>query len=160
PYIVRQELLFREGDVIGPETLTESERNLRAFFTLTLARIVTAHGSTPDQVVVVVVTKDIWTLRPNTTFQFEGSSLDVLSFTLAEHILLGRNKFLGFNFRFDPATYLVGEHYSDPRILTTHVAADEQVQVIFNRERGGAEGFVGRFAVGRPLYSLATEWGW
>ncbi|HJZ87609.1 MAG TPA: BamA/TamA family outer membrane protein [Polyangia bacterium] len=164
PYIVRQELLFREGDVIGPDTLAESERNLRSFFVLSVARIVVARGSAPDKAIVVVVSKDLWSLRPNTNFVIEGSlsdpKLDLLSFTLAEHNLLGRNKFLGLNIRLDPATYWLGEHYVDPRVLTARIAADEQALFIFNREHGDAEGFIGRFFVGRPLYSLATEWGW
>jgi hypothetical protein len=160
PYIIRQELLFHDGDVIGPDTLPESERNLRDFFILAVARIVTARGSTPDRVVVVVVTKDLWTLRPNTNFETENGTLDLLSFTLAEHNLFGRNKFFGINFRLDPATVWLGEHYTDPRVLGTRLTADEQFLTILNRSSGDAEGAIVRLSLGRPLYSLATKWAW
>jgi hypothetical protein len=73
-YIVEQELLFKLGDWIGPDTLAESERNLRGFFVLSMARIVAAKGSTPDQVIAVVITKDLWSLRPNFAFAAEGNS--------------------------------------------------------------------------------------
>jgi Omp85 superfamily domain len=160
PYIIRQELLFKEGDVVGPDTLAESERNLRGFFALAVARIVTARSQIPGHVVVVVVAKDLWTLRPNLNFTIENGHLDFFSVTLAEHNVLGRNKFFGLNFRLDPAAYWLGEHYTDPRVWSTRVALDEQVLVSFNRLSGDAEGTVTRLNFGRPLFSLATEWGW
>jgi outer membrane protein assembly factor BamA len=160
PYVIRQELLFREGDVIGPDTLAESERNLRGFFILSVARIVTARSATPGKVIIVVVAKDLWTLRPNLNFTIENGNLDYFSMTLAEHNMLGRNKFFGLNFRLDPSTYWFGEHYTDPRVWRTRIVLDEQVLISVNRFSGAAEGTYSRLNVGRPLYSLATEWGW
>ena len=160
PYIIRQELLFKEGDVVGPDTLAESERNLRGFFVLSVARIVTAKSATPGKVVVVVVAKDLWTLRPNITFTIENGNLDFFSMTLAEHNMFGRNKFFGLNFRLDPSTYWLGEHYTDPRVWRTRLVLDQQVLVSFNRGSGAAEGAFLNWYFGRPLYSLATEWGW
>jgi hypothetical protein len=160
PDVVRRELLFGEGEIIGEDTIEESERNLRSLFVLAVARIVTARGSTPDSVVVVVVTKDLWTLRPNTNFVYENGNLDLLQFTLAEHNLAGRNKFLGLNFRLDPATFTLGQHYIDPRVWGSRIAAEEQVLVIFNRDSGDPEGTIALANASRPLFSLATEWGW
>ena len=160
PYIIRQELLFKEGDIIGPDTLAESERNLRGFFVLSVARIVTARSTTPGKVVIVVVAKDLWTLRPNLNFTIENGNLDYFSMTLAEHNVLGRNKFFGLNFRLDPAAYWFGEHYTDPRVLRSRIVLDEQVLVTVNRESGAAEGVYANINVGRPLFSLSTEWGW
>src|SRR5207302_6068121 len=75
PYIIAQELLFSVGDVVGPDTLEEPARNLRNFFILAVARIVTAKGRAPGTTVVVVVPKDLWTLRPNSNFEFENGHL-------------------------------------------------------------------------------------
>ncbi len=70
-YVIARELLFHVGEPLRPDLLEESGRNLRQFFILSVARIVVARGSTPDKVVVLVVTKDQWTLRLNTNFQVE-----------------------------------------------------------------------------------------
>jgi hypothetical protein len=71
PALIRQFLLFREGDVYEPARLAETERNLRLFDFL-LSASVTA-GPPHDGVVdVKVVTQDTWTTDVNGDFSNDG----------------------------------------------------------------------------------------
>lgn len=159
-YIVRQELLFRAGDVFRRDIFEETGRNLRAMFILGIARLQPCRGSTPNRVVVLVVTKDNWTLRLNTNFFFDQARLDQLSFSIAESNLGGRNKTASFNFGFDPGRYAIGLGYYDPRIWSSRHAASASASILVNRQRGNYEGFYVGLSVGRPLYSLRTRWAW
>ena len=51
-YVIAREMLFHVGEPLRADLIEESGRNLRQFFILAVARIVVAHGSAPDRVVV------------------------------------------------------------------------------------------------------------
>lgn len=159
-YIVAQELLIRPGDTYRRDLIEESGRNLRSLFILAVARIVAARGSTPDSVVLLVVTKDRWSLRLNSTFVMDNVRLDSLAFSMAEGNLFGRNKRLAFEFSLDPGRYALGASYFDPRILSSRHSARFFGVFYLNRDTNSLEGGRMEFAVGRPLFSLRTRLGW
>ena len=160
PYIIKQELLFRVGDTLHADLVDESARNLRALFILSVARIVVVRGSVPDSVVVLVVTKDNWSLRPNTNFSFDQARIDSLSFSLAENNIAGRNKTLSLQYALDPGRHTVGVGWVDPRIRGSRIQLTLLGDVFLNRATGNREGGLGQITLGRPLYSLRTQWGW
>jgi hypothetical protein len=157
--VIQRELLFKAGDRWETARVDESGRNLRSFLYLATARIVAAQGS-QGGVVAVVVTKDIWSLRPEMSFSFVGSSLELLEFHPAEYNLAGRNKTLGADIRLDLATYLLGIRYSDPRVFGSRLSLDQNADLIWNKSSGTLEGGLFHTSFGQPLYSLSTEWSW
>jgi hypothetical protein len=159
-YIVKQELLFSVGQRFRRDLFEESGRNLRGMFINAVARLVACRGSTPDDVVVLVVTKDQWTLRLNTNFVIDQARLDALSFSISESNLAGRNKTASLNVALDPGRLGLGDGYTDPRIWSSRHAATVGAGVYLNRATGGFEGFYASGAVGRPLFSLRTRWAW
>jgi hypothetical protein len=158
--IVTQELLFKKGDKWSSEFTNESERNIRSNLLVSVAEVVPVRGSSSDKVIAVVIVKDIWSLRLEWDFSLVGANLELLEADLSEQNFLGRNKRIGANFRYDPATLTLGQRFDDPRILGSRIALTESVAVIWNKGSGKAEGGYGGLSVGLPLYSLASDWAW
>ncbi len=158
--VVQRELLFAAGEAYRADLVEESARNLRNLFILSVARIVAARGSSPDRVVILVMTKDQWSLRLNTDFVLDQARLDTLSFSFAEENVAGRNKRASIEFALDPGRYLLGVGYNDPRVWGSRVFAGATVDVYLNRLTNNAEGGYGALSIGSPLYSLHTEWAW
>ncbi len=73
PSIVRREMLLREGDRYRQVLSDDAIRNLRSLPQLSVVLIVTAQASSPDRVRVVVITKDVWSLRLNEDIEFQPS---------------------------------------------------------------------------------------
>lgn len=159
-YIIAQEMLIRAGDVYRRDLIEESGRNLRSLFILAVARIVAARGSSPDSIVLLVVTKDRWSLRLNTSFVLDNVRLDTLGFSMAEGNLFGRNKRLAFEFALDPGRYALGASYYDPRILSSRHTARLFGVFYLNRDTNALEGGRTEASFGRPLFSLRTRLGW
>ncbi len=158
--VIERELLFRPGQPYQKDLIEESGRNLRNYLFVSVARIVTARGSRPGQVVVVVVTKDEWSLRLNTNFVLDQARIDSLSFSISENNFLGRNKALALNFALDAGRYTLGLTYNDPRLWGSRHAATASANMYLSRDTGLPEGVNTSLVAGRPLYSLHTEWGW
>lgn len=159
-YIIAQELLFSVGQPFARDVFEESGRNLRRMFILAVARLVVCQGSTPHRVVILVVTKDNWSLRLNTDFALDQARLDSLSFSLSESNLAGRNKTASVAFALDPGRYTLGAGYTDPRMGGSRHQLSLAAGVHLNRESSAYEGAYANVTVGRPLYSLRTTWGW
>jgi outer membrane protein assembly factor BamA len=88
--VVRNELLFKEGDVLDGELLEASERALRRFKFLNKAEVLVK--PIDDQTVDVEVrTKEAWTLEPGVNVK-GGGGLATVSAHLIEFNLLGYGK--------------------------------------------------------------------
>jgi hypothetical protein len=88
-FIIRNNLLFRVGDVVDPYKLADNERLLRQFKTIRDARIYLkpAEGTT-DQVDIVVVTQDVASVGASGNY----SSLDKFSVSAYDINILGYAK--------------------------------------------------------------------
>jgi hypothetical protein len=159
PSVIRRELLFDVGDIYDKRVADESARNLRGPLVLSVVQIVPMKGSSDDSVVILVVTKDLWSLRLNTQFLLVGDVLSFLSLSLSENNILGLHKIGALTFLLEQDTFSLGEYYSDPRLLGSRFTLGESASLIVNRDSGEPEGFAAGVAVSRPLYSLATKWG-
>ncbi len=159
-YIIQRELLFRPGESFRRDVYEESQRNLRSFFILAVARMVVCRGSSPDRVIILVVTKDNWTLRLNTNFAIDQARIDALSFSISESNLGGINKTISIAYALDPGRHTVGLGWADPRMNGSRHALSINGNVFLNRASSQAEGGFASLTVGRPLYSLRTQWGW
>ncbi|HVR03299.1 MAG TPA: BamA/TamA family outer membrane protein [Polyangia bacterium] len=173
PDILQRELLFRAGQPYDEALVEESMRNLQSPPT-----VVTATGATiaPPElssvvaivpvaapragtVDVLVVTRDVWSLRFNTDFEFQQNTLSSLDTSLSENNLFGWRKYLSFGFSLDLGKFAVGPTYFDPNIAGTRLQLLATALVDYTRGTNDYEGNVESLSFLYPLYSLASRWG-
>jgi len=159
-HIVKQELLFKKGDRYDEDVVRESARNLRSLPLLFSAvRIVTARGTRPDKIVVLVITKDLWSLRFNSQFSLGGGVFNYLSLKPTEQNFLGYNQQVSLYTFVDRDTYSIGEIYRVPRLFGSRFSLYESLHLRINQLSGDEEGGFGSVHFGRPLYSINSKWG-
>jgi len=158
--VIRRELLFREGDTYRALLAHETARNLREVAQLSIVLVVPVQGSRPDRVRVLVITKDVWSLRLNWLLQSQNGHINYLVLNPSEENLFGSHAVVGGLFILDPAVYSVGASLSHRRLLGSHQMASLSASVIKNRDTSETEGSFGEFRYGQPLYSLDTRWSW
>jgi hypothetical protein len=157
--VVQRELLLDVGERYEQARIDESERNLRALGVFALVRVLAVRGDEPDTVGLLVYTRDLWSLRLETTFIGAGDAFR-LSAQLWERNFLGRNKSLAVRTFLDPVTLRVGQLYNDPRVLGGELSLRESLDVIVNRETGQLEGSLGAMTLALPLRDLRQSWSW
>jgi len=197
--VVRQELLIGRGQRWNPKLVEESERNLRKMYTLAVVRAVPCKSRKPGHVVLLVVTKDLWSIRLNMKFSMVGSTVQSFLAQPTEQNFLGRNKQVSLRLRLQQLQldgfvlkdkFSLGQLYVDERVLGTRLYLAEVFDLVFagdvpcggyssdNRLSGvdvvrrattdqwcpqsglgDLEGAYGYLRLWRPLYSLATRWG-
>jgi len=160
PRIIEQDVLLRLGDRYDQALVDETERNLRTLRQLSVVLIVPTKGSAPDRVRLLVVTKDVWSLRLNWDPVFVNGALQSLYLQPSEENFLGLHKTLNGNILLGRATYSLGLGFIDPRIAGTRLQAAATANVIVNCRSGDVEGSTGSFQYGKPLYSTRTKWSW
>lgn len=150
-YVVRQEILQRPGQGYDAKLIDESERNLRALFILGVVRIVACKHPDPKKVIVLAVTKDLWSLRLNMVYEQTGSLVQVLDFLPTEENFLGRNKRVSAHVRlaqldldrFSLRDHLaLGQRYFDQRLLGSRLRVLQMFDVIIDGNVP-AGGFIG-----------------
>jgi len=158
--VIRRELLFREGEPYRSAFAHETARNLRNIQQLSIVLVVPVKGSRPDRVRVLVITKDVWSLRLNWALQIINSSITSLVLNPSEENLFGSHAVVGALFIMDPAAYSLGASLAHRRLFGSHEQISLSGSFINNRHSGAAEGSFGEFRYGQPLYSLDTKWSW
>jgi len=122
--------------------------------------VVPLKGSTPDRVKLLVLTKDVWSLRLAWDISATNAGLERLIFQPAETNLAGLHHTAGATFVYQPLSTSLGLRYSVPRILDSHIGFAASTNVIFNNPTGSTEGSYGLFSLQQPLWSARTEWAW
>ena len=161
--VIRQEVLLREGEPYQQALVDDTIRNLRRLPgvpQLSAVLVVAAAGSAPGRIVLVVITKDVWSLRLNWDVVADPGGLDELVLQPSETNFLGTHQILGATFVLQPETYTFGAHYTVPSLARTRVAMQVSADVMINRESGNPEGSYGTLVAGEPLYAGNTEWAW
>lgn len=157
--VIRREVLFAVGEPFSELIALETQRRLRSFQIFSLVRVVPFRTTDPAKVGVLVVTKDLLSIRLNTQFSTVGTLIQTLRVRPSEINFLGRNKQVSLDFWLKLDTLSVGQAYADPRLLGSRLTLYESAAVIFNRHTKQAEGSRGQLALGLPLYSLRAEHG-
>jgi hypothetical protein len=155
---IRRELLFQAGDVYNPELVQETIRNLQLLPQFGVVVVVALKGKTPDSVRVVVVVRDVWTLRLNYQLQGTFKSINYLLINPTEDNLFGTRTSAGALFALQPDRYQLGGLVLHPRIAGSKVDAVAHAGVFINLESGKAEGSTGALALRRDLIALSDEW--
>lgn len=173
PYILARELLLQPGQAYDGALLEESMRNLQSPPSLVLATgstfippelssvvaIVPVLSPWPGRVDLLAVTRDVWSLRFNTDFEFQQSTLSRLDTSLSENNLFGWRKYLSFGFSLDLGKYAAGPTYFDPNVAGTRLTLLAAASAYYARDTNRYEGNAETFSLHYPLYSLASRWG-
>jgi hypothetical protein len=160
PYVIEQEVLQTKGRRYDQALVDETERNLRNTRQVSLVLAAPMVGSAPDRVRLLVLTKDIWSLRFNQDFRVAGGKLEYYLAEPAEENFLGTHQTVSARFELRLDTLAFGGHYILPRLAGSWINADVSAAVIVNRATGAAEGSYGEVSYGQPLYSTKATWAW
>ncbi|HSO37235.1 MAG TPA: hypothetical protein VLT33_32135, partial [Labilithrix sp.] len=160
--IIRREMLLREGDPYDQVTIDETARNMRGRMPLqvSVVLIVPTEGTTHDTVKLLVITKDIWSLRLSYDMAITQGGLENLLIVPQETNLFGWHHTASTTFQLQPETYSLGIGYKIPRFGTTWVGASAGASITMNRREGTPEGSAMSVSIGQGLYSTRTEWAW
>lgn len=156
---IRRELLFKPGDVYDAARIEESVRNLQLLPQFGVVVVVALHSSRPGYVRLVVIVRDVWSLRLAYELQGTLKSFNYLLVNPSETNLLGTRTQLGGIFSLAPDRYSAGAVVIHPRMFGTKVDALGEGQVFVNLDSGKPEGSLGELALYRDLISLSDKWG-
>ena len=182
---LRDELTIQEGDMYSDDLVAESQRRLHDPLYTSVVVLVPVKSAEPGKVDLFLVTRDVFSLRLNTQYQFQESSLTYLSISLSENNFLGQRNLAAMRMIMDQGAIAIGPLFIDKNLLGSHldfrVSADEVItrqnlQVTDPQlpnpsypttdpqgiEDGGGlrvEGHDLSIQLTRPLWSLASEWG-
>ncbi len=178
--IIERELLVHAGDRYDAALVDESVRNLQSTSGTTVGAtsfpapdlssvivilpiIVVASPQAlspqPGTVDLLVVTRDVWSLRFNTNFEFQQSTLSLLQTSLSENNLFGWRKFFSFGFSLDLGAFWIGPTYFDPNVAGTRLTLYAAASAYYSRDTGHYEGNAEAISLHYPLFSLASRWG-
>jgi hypothetical protein len=176
--ILAREILLAPGQPYDEALVEESIRNLLpppsgTAPTLTLATgrtfippevssvvvIVPVVSPVPGTVDLLVVTRDLWSLRFNTNFELQENTLSLLETSLSENNLFGWRKYLAVNYVMDLGAAAVGPNYFDPNVLGTRLMFYAAASASYTRDTTHYEGNAESFTLRYPLFSLASRWG-
>jgi hypothetical protein len=161
--VIRREVLLHEGDAYRQVLADDTIRNLRRMPgvpQLSAVLAVAATGSAPDRIVLLVITKDVWSLRLNWDLVAVPNGIQELVLQPSETNFLGTHQILGLRFILQPSAYTFGASYMAPHLGTSRVAVQASANVMVNRTSGEPEGTYGSLVTGQPLFSGKTEWSW
>lgn len=174
--VIRRELLLTPGDEYSAERAQETVRNLQLLPQFGVVVVAALRGSTEQRVRVVVIVRDVWSLR--LAYDFQGTfergvrlpfasgvalplpkpSVNYLLVNPVETNLFGTRTQAGGIFTLQPDRYSVGANALHPRFAGTKVDASAQGRVFVNLDSGKAEGSTASFAVYRNLVALSDRW--
>lgn len=158
PKVVERELLLHEGDVFEQSLLDETARNLRQLQPFSLILAVPVKGSRPDRVRLLIITKDVWSLRLAWAARVGPGGLEQFVVAPAETNFGGMHRLVGTRFELLPKTFAPGVRFLEPWLFGTRHRLVAEANVIFNRDTGDIEGGAGRLDVTKPLFSTRTPW--
>ena len=146
---IRQQLLFKEGDVLDIARLAETERNLRALPFIKSASVTASapHDGVSD---VLVVTQDAWTTEPGGSFGSKGGRT-TYSFELTETDLLGRGQLLSFSYAKETERITRSVLFQDPYLFRPFWKGR-----VFLADN--SDGRQREFEIARPFYAFSAPW--
>ncbi|MGQ0507092.1 MAG: BamA/TamA family outer membrane protein [Myxococcaceae bacterium] len=157
--VVKREVLLQPNTLYEARLASETERNLRRLGLFAVARVVAVRGSEDNSVAVLVITKDLWSIRFNSAYNVVGRLFLYLLLRPTEQNFLGLGKQLSLEYFLERGSVLFGQIFTDPRLFGTRLVFQETAALIFNRNTWQLEGTRGGALLGLPLYSIDSKWG-
>lgn len=161
-YIIRRELLVLEGEPYVQVLMDEVARNMRARmpFQVSLVVIIPVVSKEAGKVDLLVITKDIWSLRLSFDVSVTPGGVENFILVPQETNVAGRHHTAQTRFQLQPNAWTAGAGYKIPRFGYSWIGAAASGSITINRERGEPEGSAMSISLGQPLYSTRTEWAW
>ncbi len=169
---VRRESLLQPGMAYDPLRVDETLRNLRnraAYASKDppvtgIAAMVPIRAATAGTVDLLIVTRDVWSLRFNTEYEYELGYLIKLNTSLSENNLFGWRKQAAVAFDLEPGLIMAGPNYFDPNVLGTRLRLLVAYYQIWERKLGELAagphtGSSSRLRIEYPFYALSNRWG-
>ncbi|MEP6863311.1 MAG: hypothetical protein ABJE66_21985 [Deltaproteobacteria bacterium] len=182
---VREELTIEKGEVWDQARVEESARRLHDPLYSSVVALIPVRSSVANAVKLLVITRDIWSLRLNTQYTFQQAALTNLSFSLSENNFLGTRDVFAAAVVMDPGAIAVGPLFIDKDFLGKHLDLRVRLDDVLTRKvtkffspvtnmqtfvpgapqglQDGtlhSEGSDATVSISKPLWSLASEWGW
>ncbi len=157
PHVVARELELVAGDRWVQPAVDSSARRLRDFVSTAVAVIVPL-ARADGEVDLLVVIRDVWSLRLNSAYEFQDDQLTFLMLSLSENNLFGMRRLLQVSFRLDQGSYFVGPVYIDKNVGGTHLDLRARVGPRFNRQTSALEGSESVFELSHPFWAVDTRW--
>lgn len=163
--VVAREVILRRGQPWDQNKADETSRRLRDPVFSSVAVVLPVRGEVPGTVDVLVVTRDIWSLRFNTNYRYQDQSLTFLAASLSENNFLGRRKVLSVAYDMDQGQVGIGPLYLDKNFLGKHIEVRTSAAALFSRDAliddGSfeSEGSQSSIDLSRPLWNLSEKWG-
>ncbi len=158
-HVIEREVLLRPGMKWDKELADESIRRIRDPILSNIVVLLAIKTADPKVVDLLVVTRDVWSLRLNSDFQIQDGDLTFLTLSLAENNFLGLRKKTAVTFLMDQGAFSIGPRYTDSNIAGTRLTLSTAANAIFSRETGEFEGSASSTSFAYPLWSLATPFG-
>lgn len=156
---IRREVLLEPGQLWNQELVDETKRRLRDQIFTTVVVVVPVVAARAGEVDLLVITRDVWSLRFNSRFEVQESALTQLSLSLSENNLMGWRKQVAFVFDMDQGAYSLGPYYLDKNLFGSKLQLLASASAIFHRQTSAAEGSQSKFTLTYPLWSLERAWG-
>jgi hypothetical protein len=154
PGIIGRELLLAPGQRWDESLVDESVRNLQTEPPLFFANgtrfgspqisgivaILPVASPVPGSVDLLAVTRDLWSLRFNTEFEFQRNTLSLLRTSISENNLFGWRKYLAAGFELDQGRFGIGPTYYDPNLAGSRLKLLARGTVWYARDTDRHEG--------------------
>lgn len=166
--VIRREIFQKEGEIYDAAAIRDSETALRAQgLVRALAVIVPVQKideQLPNEVDLLVATRDLLSLRPSFSFKGYGSfpskefALTNLMVTLGEHSLLGYNKSIAAIYEMQQGAHVFSARYFDPRLFGSRYQFSIKPSLIFASQSFAFDGALGDLKIERPLLAQTDRW--
>lgn len=177
-FAIRLETVIGAGEVWDQDRVEETARRLRDPLWSSVVVVIPVKASEDGKVDMLVVTRDVWSLRLNTRYTYQSRKLTDLTLALSENNLFGLRKVLAVAVDMDQGSVALGPLFIDKNFLGQHIELRARLDTIVNRDdflnafpglgvirddtgEGGwtNEGTQSSVSITKPLWSLASKWG-
>lgn len=157
---VRLQLLVQPGEIWNEARVRETERIIRNPSLSSFVVAVPIEVEAWDEVDLLLVTRDVWSLRTNSEFVHQDGTLSFLKVAAAENNLFGRRKHLSLILEMDQGEYSLSTRWRDLNVGGTRWQMVVRPRILFGRASNDVEGSQSFVRLTYPLWSLASRWGW
>ncbi len=165
-WVLAREVLLPVGAKWSQSLVDETARNIRSLIQISHALAVPIQGSAEGKVKLLLVVRDIWSLRPDWDIQFMGGRLNYFLFLPTDSNAAGIHHEPQLLMLYQPLSLQTGASYGIHRVGLTHLSVAGAGGVYLplgghvGDDRRGLEGSYGSLALAQPLYSSQASWSW
>ncbi len=172
--VIERESRLSIGSLWSAPRALETERNLRTLGVFTSARVIPVmktqiserkitkdhlrgESDTQAPLEVIIVTRDLWSLRVESGFSYNGGVLNQLNLSLTERNLLGQRILLSAVSAVSPYN-IIGGLVVNHRRFGPDLSLNASVSSAWTRGSGEREGESAQLSLSRPLFNLDQAW--